>query len=105
MPIEMNRCKITVVKRTVNQDLADQYLDAEGFEACDLFADGQEFIVEHPWRMPQGFGCPSAWADIRNDVMLVASGGTLPWIKPRGAALAGCTDWFRPVIFKIERVA
>ncbi len=104
MPYDMAKCKITVLKRSLNQDLADQYLDAEQIVQCEQFKDGQEFIVEHPFYMPKGFGCGSAWADIRNDVMLVASGGVLPWIKPRGTVISGCTDWFRPVIFKIERI-
>ena len=27
MPTEMSKCKITVLKRTINQDLIDEYLD------------------------------------------------------------------------------
>jgi uncharacterized repeat protein (TIGR04076 family) len=104
MSYEMPKCKITVVKRLVNQDLADEYLDlAGGFEACERFSDGQEIVVEHPFSMPEDF-CPWAWADIRGDIMTVAAGGDLPWIKQRGTVIAGCTDWFRPVIFKVERV-
>jgi uncharacterized repeat protein (TIGR04076 family) len=52
--------------------------------------------------MPEGF-CPWAWADIRGDIMTIMAGGDLPWIKQRGTTITGCTDWFRPVIFKVER--
>ena len=104
MPYEMPKCKITVVKRLVNQDLAADYLDVEGgFEACERFSDGQEIVVEHPFQIPDDF-CPSAWADIRGDIMTVAAGGDLPWMKQRGTVISGCTDWFRPVIFKVERM-
>ncbi len=104
MPAVMSKCKITVVKRALYPDLAAQYYDGEKLAACEQFKDGQEFVAEQPFQMPEGFGCAWAWADIRNDVLLIASGGNLSWIKPRGTAIAGCTDWLRPVIFKIERI-
>jgi uncharacterized repeat protein (TIGR04076 family) len=104
MSNELAACRITVLKRMVNRDLADEYLAVEGeFGACDHFGDGQEVMVDHPYIMPEGF-CHWAWADIRKEIMLVAAGGDMPWMKQRGAVIAGCTDWFRPVIFKIERV-
>lgn len=28
----------------------------------------------------------------------------MPGIKQRGTVITGCTDWFRPVIFKVERI-
>ena len=104
MPNDMPKCKITVLKRMVNRDLADEYLDTTGdFGDCEQFSDGQEVIVEHPFRPPEGF-CPWAWADIRGDIMIVMAGGDVPWTKQRGTVIAGCTDWFRPVIFKVERI-
>jgi uncharacterized repeat protein (TIGR04076 family) len=36
--------------------------------------------------------------------MTVFAGGDLPWMKQRGTVITGCTDWFRSVIFKVERV-
>jgi len=104
MSKDIIKCKITVLKRMLNQDLADEYLDAEkGFAACERFSDGQEFVVEHPFEAPENF-CPWAWADIRGDIMTIATGGDLPWMKQHGVTIAGCTDWFRPVIFKVERI-
>lgn len=104
MPYDMPKCKITVLKRMVNQDLADEYLDDAGeFKACDRFSEGQEIIVEHPFVMPEGF-CHWAWADIRSRIASIAAGADPPWIKQRGTIIAGCTDWFKPVIFKVERI-
>jgi uncharacterized repeat protein (TIGR04076 family) len=98
------KCRITVLKRTINQDLADAYLDIQGeFKACQHFSDGQEIIVEQPFGPPEGF-CTWAWADIRGDIITLMAGGDLPWIKQRGTNVVGCTDWFRPVIFKLERI-
>lgn len=100
----MATCKITVLKRTVNRDLIDEYLaDPSKMGACNLLRDGQTFLIANLFRMPEGF-CEWAWADLRPHIMTLAAGGDLPFIKPRGTLIAGCTDWFRPVIFKIERI-
>lgn len=106
MSSEMPKCRITVLKRTVNQDLIDEYLDEEYQEhgACECFQEGQEFLVD-PSTIPEEFCacCPWAWADIRQDIMMVACGANIPGIKETGTAITGCRDWFRPVIFKVER--
>ncbi len=104
MPYDMPKCRITILKRTLNRELADEYLDVdEGYGACEQFSDGQEFVLEDPFKMPEGF-CPWAWADIREAITIIAVGGDPPWIKQHGATITGCTDWFRPVIFKVERM-
>ena len=104
MSHDLPKCKITVLKRMQNQDLVEEYLDIqEEFGACDVLKEGQEFIVDQAFQMPEGF-CPWAWADIRHDIMTVYAGGDLPWMKQRGTVITGCTDWFRPVIFKVERI-
>jgi uncharacterized repeat protein (TIGR04076 family) len=97
-------CKITVLKITINQDLVDEYLDVgEGYGPCNRFQVGQEFLVEQPFEPPEGF-CPWAWADLHNDILSIATGSDKPWLKERGIEIAGCTDWYRPVYFKIEKV-
>lgn len=102
------KCRITVLKRTLNRDLLEEFLAEEykGLSACDRLSDGQEFLLEGFEQLasvPEGF-CAWAWADIRQDILRVASGGDMPGLKQVGVAIAGCTDWFRPVIFKIERI-
>jgi len=102
------RCKITVLKRTINQDLIDEYLDdtSKDVGPCEAFEDGQEFVIEtydELSKVPEGF-CAWAWADIRKDILTIQVGGDMPGMKRRGIAITGCTDWFRPVIFKVERM-
>ena len=98
------KVKITVLKRTFNADLVQQYMKTDGTShACDQFQDGQVFVTEEPWAVPKGF-CTWAWADIRGDIQTIMLGGDLPWMIERHMCIASCTDVFRPVIFKIERV-
>jgi uncharacterized repeat protein (TIGR04076 family) len=108
MSMKLPTCKITVLKRTVNHDLIREYLEGEdkstGF--CECFHDGQEFILKSEadfQQVPQDF-CDWAWADIRRDILTVAFGGNMPGMKQKGTLVTGCTDWFRPVIFKVERM-
>ena len=105
MSTEMPECRITVLKRTINQDLIDEYLEDEyrNVGACELLKEGQEFIVKDYSTIPEGF-CTSAWVDVFKDLMLVATGGNMPGLKTQGTVIVGCSDWFRPVIFKIERL-
>jgi uncharacterized repeat protein (TIGR04076 family) len=78
MTYAMPKCRITVLKRTLNQELADQYLGAEGeFGACDQFQEGQQFIVEKPFEMPEGF-CSWAWADLRGEILAIMAGANYP---------------------------
>ena len=53
--------------------------------------------------MPEGF-YDWAWADIRNDINLIASGGNILGMNKQGRAISSCSDRFRPVYFKIERI-
>ncbi len=94
--------KITVEKRLSNEGLIEKY--GVGVEPlCGAVQDGQEFIVKD-LNIPEGF-CPWAWADIQRDVTTLALGGNFPWVKDEGVAISCCTDGFRPVIFKLERLA
>ena len=72
---------------------------------CECFKEGEEFIIDHSQK-PKNFiaRCPWAWADIYKDVLSVASGANMIGAKQSGMTITGCTDWFRPVIFKIERL-
>ncbi len=88
-------CKVAVLKRSVQQEFADRYRDGQ-VQQCSLFKDGQEFTVTQPWSAPDGF-CQWAWADLRTYIMANLHGGEFPMV-------ACCTDGFRPVFFRIERI-
>lgn len=91
--------KITVVKKEVHQDLYKEIRGQEGV-ICQVFNVGQTFITDNLFSPPEGF-CEWAWADIRTFVHGIAGG-----MKYAGhdAFIACCTDGFRPVYFKIERI-
>jgi len=97
----MHEVKITVLKKLSNEDLIDKYGKNVKPE-CDLFKIGEEFIVKD-LQMPKGF-CSWAWADIQRDVIVLALGGNFPWVKEEGVMISSCTDGFRQVIFKLERI-
>jgi uncharacterized repeat protein (TIGR04076 family) len=101
----MSKCRITVVKRTLNQDLIDQHVSKErpDFAQCQVYEDGQEFLIEDFPLKPDGF-CDWAWADIHRDVVTVMFGGSYPWIEQPGTAITCCTDGLRPVIFRVEAI-
>lgn len=92
--------KITVLKRTQNTDGLKAYADTV-WPPCQRLTDGQEFISRHA-NMPEGF-CSWAWADIQKYVLTLARGGNFRGVKP-GTFISCCTDGFRPVIFKIQRI-
>jgi len=100
----MAKVKITVVKKVNNKDMFGDNPPL-GFTAvpeCDRLEVGQEFISEE-CSCPPGF-CYWAFADIQRDIVHLLFGGSYPWMKEKGVALACCTDGVRPVIFKLERI-
>jgi uncharacterized repeat protein (TIGR04076 family) len=103
--VELHKVKITVLKRFSPSEVfkTSPVTPAGPLEACELFRDGQEFIVGEDLRMPEGF-CTSAWVSIYSNVRLLGFGGDLPWFKEKGVAVNCCIDGLRPVIFKLERI-
>lgn len=104
----MTKLRLKVVKIALHQDLIDEYLKPdhfpEGFQACDRFSEGQEFLFhEFPTR-PEDFRCEWAWAELLRDISMVWNGGQTPWMKRNGTLLTCCSDGFRPVTFLIERI-
>ncbi|MDR1535727.1 MAG: TIGR04076 family protein [Planctomycetota bacterium] len=103
----MTKCRITVLKRTFDRELANQY-GVEGLTACPMLKDGQVFYADYA--RPDGF-CDEAWKAIYQYVFALAHGvgdaGGLfyygDWIRVPGVAICGCNDGLRPVIFKLER--
>jgi uncharacterized repeat protein (TIGR04076 family) len=96
--------RITVLKRTLNQDAVERYAQGQS-GLCDRFAEGQTFVVagrDLSSAMPAGF-CSWAWADIHQFVLALARGANFIGAKP-GTFVTCCTDGFRPVVFAVERV-
>jgi uncharacterized repeat protein (TIGR04076 family) len=89
------KCKITVIKKEIFQDLYKKYEGREG-SICSVFEVGQEFTVTSPYNPPKDF-CAWAWADIRPSIHSVFFGG-------RKSSVVCCTDGLRPVVFNVERV-
>jgi len=58
MNSSMLKCRITVIKRTLNKDLIEEYLDDKyaDIKACDFFKNGQEVIIDpNLAKVPDGF--------------------------------------------------
>lgn len=99
-----HKCKVTVVQRGLNKEIINSYVkNPENLSICNMVEDNQEFMVSNPYEMPDGI-CPGAWADIRPSIIAIASGSTFDFLTQKNTALATCTDLFRPVIFKIEKI-
>ena len=100
----MNKVKITVLKTTLDKELADQY-GVDGLSTCPFHKAGQVFYADYA--KPDGL-CDEAWKAIYQYVFALAHGaqGQLfyygDWIKEKGVAICSCNDGLRPVIFKLE---
>ena len=92
--------RITVLKRLLHKDLLKECADSI-WEPCERLQVGQEFISDGV-NMPRGF-CSWAWADIQKYVMTLARGGNFMGVRP-GRFVTCCTDGFRPVFFRLERI-
>ena len=84
----MKKCKITILKTTLQKDLAEEY-GVPNLSTCPL--------------------CHEAWKAIYQYVFALAHGAETwyygDWIdeKNKGVAICSCNDGLRPVIMKIER--
>ena len=78
---ELHKVKIIVLKRFNPSEVFEisPVTPIEPLGACELFRDGQEFVVEEA-QMPEGF-CTSAWHTIYSNIRTLAFGGDLPWTK------------------------
>jgi len=103
----MTKVKITVVKRLGRSEVhgdANPGCSAELTDLCPVFTEGQEFVISKDnSSAPEGF-CSGAWADIFRHTRVLLWGGHYPWMNEDGKYLTCCTDGFRPVIFRLERI-
>ncbi len=100
----MNKVKITVLKTTLDKELALEY-GVEGLDKCPFHKEGQIFYADYA--KPENF-CDEAWKAIYQYAFALACGvgdnvfyyGD--WIRKPGVAICSCNDGLRPVIFKLE---
>lgn len=101
----MKKCKITILKTTLQEDLAAEY-GVPNLSTCPLMREGQTFYASYA--KPEGF-CDEAWKAIYQYVFALANGShgwyLDDWIDPKhdGVAICSCNDGLRPVIMKVER--
>jgi uncharacterized repeat protein (TIGR04076 family) len=104
----IHKCKITVLRRELYQDLADQYLADPKSGKCPYFTEGQEFLIDGTdfFRMLNGKFCSEAWDCISRYVYAALQGGSIMrgWTNDEKIMIACCNDGTRPVIFKLERI-
>lgn len=97
----MKKCRITVMKTAVYDDLIEQYENPIE-HACDMQV-GMTFIA-NGWERPDGF-CLSAWETLSPFVMALSHGAEDfydGWMKNKKSAMLSCNDGFRPITFFVE---
>ena len=99
----MKKCRITVLKRNLDEELANEY-GVKGLGKCPMHKEGQVYYADYA--KPEGF-CDEAWKAIYQYVFALAHGSEVfyygDWTRKPGVAICSCNDGLRPVIFKIER--
>ena len=100
----MKKVKITVLKTTLDKELAKEY-GADGLTACPMLIEGEVFYADYA--KPEGF-CDDAWKAIYQYAFALSHGAEKElfyygdWIRKPGVAICSCNDGLRPVIFKLE---
>lgn len=100
----MKKVKITVLKTTLDQELAREY-GVKGLTVCPMLKKGQVFYGDYA--KPEGL-CDEAWKAIYQYVFALAHGAGKEafyygdWVEKPGVAICSCNDGLRPVIFKLE---
>lgn len=100
----MKKVKITVLKTTFDEELAQKY-GVDDLSTCPTHKEGEIFYADYA--KPDNF-CDEAWKAIYQYVFALAHGAenTLfyykDWIKKPGIAIVCCNDGLRPVIFKLK---
>jgi uncharacterized repeat protein (TIGR04076 family) len=108
MAAKRHKCKITVLRRELYEDLQAEYFTDSNSGKCNTFLEGQEFIIDdnNYWQMFNGQFCANAWDAIGKYVYAAIQGGSLlrGMTKDERVMIACCNNGTRPVIFKLERM-
>ena len=99
----MAKCKITVLKTTVFEDLAGQFVTDPDYGPCPVHQVGQTFLTGGIFgnEMPDGF-CAQAWQSLVMPVNVLIGGGKVLGFDEKHVAC--CANGLRPVVFLLERV-
>ena len=105
----MAKCKVTVIGKRYDRDLAQRYLSDPDAGPCPDFEVGQEFLFDIATygSMNRGNFCTEAWDAISKYIWTCMRGGSPMeegWYRDDRVTVACCNDGIRPVIFRIERV-
>ena len=97
----MKKCRITVLKAALFEDLRDAYMQAD-FGTCPAMKEGDVFTTGGMFgnSIPKGF-CEYAWQAIQNIACTLAGGGK---VFGEDFNIACCNDGIRPVIMKLEAI-
>ena len=100
----MKKVKITILKTTLQEDLASEY-GVDGLTTCPMMNEGEVYYADYA--KPENF-CDEAWKAIYQYVFALAHGIDEiwyygDWIKTPGVAIVSCNDRLRPVIMKLEK--
>jgi len=104
--VESYKVKITVLKCFHPSEVFETspVTPSEPLGACEVFKEGQEFVIDiYEEEIPKDF-CSDAWSSINWALSTLSAGGNIPYYKEKGVAVSCCTDGLRPVIFKMERI-
>ncbi|MHA2496897.1 MAG: TIGR04076 family protein [Candidatus Hodarchaeales archaeon] len=95
------KLKITIVKKFSPEEVFGHEVKRTSGEIVPLCGlEEREYIVEHQFKMPEGF-CGKAWQDMSRELSLLSYGVDYDYTEPY-AIYATCTDGIRPVVFKIQ---
>ncbi|MHA2361665.1 MAG: TIGR04076 family protein, partial [Candidatus Thorarchaeota archaeon] len=101
----LSKLKITVEKKYSPKEVFGQDMmrssTGKPIPPCSFFEEGQEFIAENSFKMPEGF-CGWAWRDLTVRFTKFDLLDDMDWPEP-GVTYLACGDGVRPVIFRLER--
>jgi len=98
--------RIRVLRRNLFSDLVGEVARPElasALQACEVFREGQEFLIKGWPSKPDGF-CDWAWNDIQKSVIAASFGARKDGLRAQDSWIACCTDGLRPVVFQIEPI-
>ena len=101
----MKKVKITVLKTTLDKELAQEY-GIEGLTACPMLKAGDVFYADYA--KPEGL-CDEAWKAIYQYVFALAHGADKElfyygdWIKKPGIAICSCKMCIRDSFNSLSR--